>query len=80
MIYNGISPLNKPHVIHKDNSYQRFSNDTELLVGTVCRLDSTKDLPTLLKAIPLITKKNPSIKFVIWGEGPLRDELTKLAG
>lgn len=50
-----------------------------LLIGTACRLASQKGLQWFLHAIALIVKKRQDVRFVIWGDGPLKDELTSLA-
>lgn len=77
-IYNGISPLGN-NKLKPRKACQEFSSNEELLIGTVCRLDSTKDLPTFLKAIKIVSQRNNKLKFVIWGEGPLKHYLEKMA-
>ena len=77
-IYNGISLLDN-NKLNPRKTYQEFSSNEELLIGTACRLDSTKDLPTFLKAIKIVLQRNNKLKFVIWGEGPLKYYLEKMA-
>ena len=78
-IYNGIPPIENKKVKNEKNHYQIFPPHKELTIGTVCRLDSTKDLPTLLKAIKLVSNETESLKLVIYGEGPLKQYLKKMA-
>lgn len=40
-----------------------------VVVGVVGRIDSDKDFPTLLKAIALLAKHEPDVRFVVVGEG-----------
>lgn len=50
-----------------------------LLVGIVGRLAPVKDLPTFISASAQIAKADPSIAFVVAGDGPLRSEVEKEA-
>lgn len=45
----------------------------ELVIGTVSRLHPDKDMPTFLQAASLIFKRRPDVKFVLCGEGLLRE-------
>lgn len=56
-------------------------NDTDILVGYVGRLHKQKGVEYLLKSIPGILKKADkySIKFIIVGNGPLKDDLIRLS-
>lgn len=51
----------------------------ERIVGTVARLVAQKGLDTLLAAVPLVLERHPDLRFVIVGDGPLRDELARQA-
>jgi glycosyltransferase involved in cell wall biosynthesis len=51
----------------------------EQLVGTACRLEPVKGIPTLLKAIALVAKKHSSVRLVIAGEGSWRNRLEEEA-
>jgi len=78
-IYSGL-PLSEIKEINRlHDKREGNKKGEELLVGTLCRLDTTKDMPTLLRAISIISKKTNRIKFIVWGEGPQKKELIKLA-
>jgi glycosyltransferase involved in cell wall biosynthesis len=49
------------------------------IVTTISRLVTLKSIDSLIKAIPLIIKKRNDVEFWIVGDGPLRDELERLA-
>jgi len=78
-IYNGIPPFNDDKSKIDREAYHEFSRNEELLIGTACRLDSTKDLPTFLRAIRIVLKKNDQIIFIIWGDGPKKNFLIEMA-
>jgi glycosyltransferase involved in cell wall biosynthesis len=48
-------------------------------IGTVGRLDPQKDLGTFLRAAAIARKERADLTFVIYGGGPLADELHALA-
>lgn len=50
---------------------------SDILVGTVARIDPQKDLHTFLKVAEIVVAHTPKIKFVIAGDGK-HDELSKL--
>jgi glycosyltransferase involved in cell wall biosynthesis len=50
----------------------------ELLVGTVGRLVFQKGMDTFIKAAALVVGKQPNVRFVIAGDGDLREELEEL--
>src|SRR5438093_1161078 len=50
------------------------------IVGTVGRLVPQKGLRDLIAAAPLIAVRNPDVRFVVVGDGPLRAELEASAG
>jgi len=78
-IYSGL-PLSEINEINCLHDKRKSNNKSEeLLAGTLCRLDTTKDLPTLLRAISIISNKTNRIKFIVWGEGPQKKKLIKLA-
>jgi glycosyltransferase involved in cell wall biosynthesis len=53
--------------------------DKNLLVGTVGRLAPQKAQADFLKAACMILKETPSVRFIVVGEGCLREELGALA-
>ena len=50
--------------------------DNEVLVGTVATFRPVKDLRTLLEAMALVVKVKPHARLVLFGDGPLRADLT----
>lgn len=71
-IVNG-TDFNKPIKSYsKEDFCKKFDlhlSDKDILVGTAARLDPVKDIGTLLEAAKLVVDKNPSVKFIIGGEG-----------
>lgn len=51
-----------------------------LLVGAAGALVGHKDHPTFLRAAAVVARERPDVRFVVAGEGPLRDRLEALAG
>jgi glycosyltransferase involved in cell wall biosynthesis len=49
------------------------------IVGNVARLAEQKGHRTLLKAVPAVLERRPDTRFVIAGDGELREELERLA-
>jgi glycosyltransferase involved in cell wall biosynthesis len=52
----------------------------EPLVGVVARLQPEKGVATFLKAAALVSKASPGARFLVVGDGPLREELRDLVG
>lgn len=50
-----------------------------LVIGNVAQLVDHKDHATLLRAAAIVLKSRPETRFVICGDGPLREELLALA-
>jgi glycosyltransferase involved in cell wall biosynthesis len=49
------------------------------IVGTVARLVEQKGLDTLVDAAPHVLRSHPDVRFVVVGDGPLRDQLARRA-
>ncbi|MDQ2085608.1 polysaccharide pyruvyl transferase CsaB [Herbivorax sp. ANBcel31] len=81
-VYNGIdfkkevSNLSKEHFLNKYNL--NFAKD-DVLIGILARLHPVKGISTLLQAAKLVVDKNPSVKFLIGGDGEERKSLEKKA-
>lgn len=54
-------------------------DDSEQLVGTVARLSHVKGVAYFLRAAEMISQTCPGVRFIIVGDGPLRDDLEHLA-
>jgi glycosyltransferase involved in cell wall biosynthesis len=50
-------------------------SDRAKLVGYIGRLSSEKGILDFVKAVPVVLQKEPSIKFIIIGDGPLKQEI-----
>ncbi len=77
-ILNGMD-MNKPSSVFTregfSEKYRIPLSDDDILVGTAARLDPVKDIGTLLEAAKYVVQKNPSVKFLIGGEGEQSKEL-----
>jgi glycosyltransferase involved in cell wall biosynthesis len=51
---------------------------SDFIVVMAARLDPWKDFTTLFKAAKIIIKKEPLVRFLIIGEGPLRQKLEQM--
>jgi len=56
---------------------RKSSND--FVIGTIARIDTQKDFPTLLKAFRLVLDSCHEARLVIVGDGPLRSEMHNLS-
>ena len=83
VVYNGVSP---PPPIDKDRREvlrrQLGLQPEDFVIGTVGRLDAIKNIPLLLKALAEIHHKNTSVngslKGLLVGDGPEREELQRI--
>lgn len=81
-VYNGINfhqeitPLPKEDFLKKYNL--NFAKD-DVIIGILARLDPVKGLDTLLKAAHIVVRKNPTVRFLIGGDGPQKKNLEKKA-
>jgi glycosyltransferase involved in cell wall biosynthesis len=79
-VSNGIIPKNKFESTNafSINESKTPKNDKFKIVGVVSRLVENKSVDTFIKAAIEIEKKDPNIKFIIIGNGPLLNELKKI--
>lgn len=49
-----------------------------MVVGSVMRLSEQKDPMTLMRAAALVTNREPDVRFIVAGDGPLRSELEQM--
>jgi len=82
-IYNGIETDHyKPHdqEVGRRRVRQEYSvNDREILIGSLGRLVWQKGFEYFLRSIPILIQDIAKVKFMLVGEGPLRQELERLA-
>jgi len=81
-LYNGMD-FKKPLKHYSREEFSRKYNlnlkDTDIVVGIAARLYPVKGISTLIKAAAIVVRKNPSVKFVIGGDGEERKSLEHLA-
>jgi glycosyltransferase involved in cell wall biosynthesis len=56
----------------------RDSFGTNLLIGTAAALTEQKNIPNLIEAAKVVLNKYPNAKFIVAGEGKLREKLQNL--
>lgn len=76
VIYNGIKKIQyqKKEIL----KLKELKSKGYFLVGNIGRLSEQKGMEFFIKAIPEIMKKEKSIRFIIVGDGELRDKLENL--
>ncbi|WP_336326815.1 glycosyltransferase [Halovenus sp. HT40] len=52
-------------------------DDSQILIGTVCRLVNVKGIDILLDSLPRVIDANPQVHLLIVGDGPNREELER---
>lgn len=71
-IYNGISIPSRPHRSLHWPSFMGEVNPGRPLVGMLCRFSKSKGIEEFIESIPQIRAKLPEARFVLGGDGPLR--------
>jgi glycosyltransferase involved in cell wall biosynthesis len=81
VVYNGIDSVRfKPDIFSGTPLRQQCCFEKEdILVGIVARLDPMKDHETFLRAARLAKDRDPDLRFVGVGDGPLRGRLEDLS-
>ena len=82
-IYNGVETDHyKPHnqEVGRRRIRREYSvNESEILIGSLGRLVWQKGFEYFLQSIPALIRDIPKVRFMLVGEGPLRQELERLA-
>lgn len=79
MIHNGVSLARVEAGAQAGRRREELGlSDSDLVVGTVCRLDFAKGLSWWVRAAHLVSLQEPRARFVIIGEGREREPLGKL--
>jgi len=78
VIPNGVDPTNFARPFSKDDLRRRYADPTEKLVLYVGRLVYEKGVGVLISAVPRVLSK-VNAKFVIVGDGYMRDDLSREA-
>lgn len=76
-IHSGI-PLYEIKKTTSSGIKQKIEFANSFIVGTTAAFTNEKDYPTLIEVAKIVTKKNPKIKFVFLGKGPLFEDIKKL--
>lgn len=63
--------------INTDISYTSVVRNSEIIIGTVCRLSPQKNLKLFLDMAKLLSDLKSDLKFMIVGDGLLREDLEK---
>lgn len=81
VVQNGIELSNFYNaVFEKDKTKARFNlSNSDKIIGTVARIHKQKGHEYLLAAAKKIITKYPQVKFLIVGEGPLKEKMQKLS-
>ncbi len=78
IVPNGVDTSTfKPGIKSDVRSRYKIGED-EMLVITISRLAEKNGIEYLIKAAKIVLKKHPNVKFLIVGEGDLRDRLIRL--
>jgi len=81
-------PQKKIRVIPNGFDYQKFykvrtaeiiSEDKDIVIGTVCRLEEQKGIIYLLKAMKIVLEKYPNARLEIVGDGSLLEKLKEFS-
>lgn len=78
IIYESIDIDNFPLETNSSN-FQADKSDKVKIVGTVAHLYERKGIKFFLEAAHKVIKENPEVKFMVVGDGPLRDGLESYA-
>lgn len=78
VVHNGVRvpPLDQGHEMRAHWRRELSIGDDEVLIGTVATFRPVKDLHTLLEATACVVKVKPEARLVLFGDGPLRADLT----
>lgn len=81
-VYNGIDFNKKVSNISKQEFLKKYNlnfDKDDVIVGILARLHPVKGISTLLQAAKLVVDENPSVRFLIGGDGEERRSLEKKA-
>ncbi len=79
LIANGIDVTQFSHAEPILRRELNVADEQTRIVGYVGRLSDEKGVHHLLRAAALVLKSNPTVRFVLAGDGPARSSLEKLA-
>lgn len=76
-IHNGIE-FQDMEINYKEKRREIGVKDHEILIGSVGRLESVKNYDMFIRAAEIVLKEYPLVKFIIIGDGSLRQKLHSL--
>ena len=79
VVYNGVIVRNEENDDNERLKRQLAIPEDSKIVGFVGRLNTPKGVQAFIRIIPLVKQAVPQAKFVIVGDGPMRDELKNCA-
>ena len=80
VVYNGISVESMHNKVSGKTIRSQFKIPDRIpLVGIIARLNTQKGHEYFIRAASGVIRKNPEVKFLIVGDGPLKGTLEKLA-
>ena len=75
VVYNGIKSLKKYSEIEKKILRNKYNLGDEFIVGTILRLEKIKGIKYFIDAANKFLDYNPNAKFLIFGDGTLKNNL-----
>jgi len=79
VVYPGVDSVSFHPAADRGALRQRFAPNGELVLMSVARLQKRKGHDLVLRALALLMKDTPALKYVVVGDGNERDALVRLA-
>ena len=73
VIHNAVKPFDG--VVQSIAALEREKEDEHILIGNIGRLSEQKGMSYFIDAAKIVTKSHPEVRFVIVGDGELKDQL-----
>jgi glycosyltransferase involved in cell wall biosynthesis len=73
----GLEAFANPDPAAREELQGFFTNPPSRIVGAAGRLSPEKGFDQLIEAAALVARQDPGVGFVVFGEGPLREALTR---
>jgi glycosyltransferase involved in cell wall biosynthesis len=73
-IVNGVEP---PNAAPDEDWRARLGGGRNIIVGTICVCSEQKGLPDLLAVAKIVSTRLPDVRFVVVGNGPVREAMEK---
>jgi len=78
-INNSIDPLDDNGISYAHRISKKFNDkNSEIILGSVTRLQYAKDPITMIRSFKIINERIPNTKLIMVGDGPLESECIKL--